>query len=204
MSGGVEHRVLKYIGGGFRKRYNITFRTPIKREMDPIKNYRFFSNFGRYYKKTKILYVPEKVFVLELPKIDEKLKFDEKKYIALDKNGKKYKLIEDGSNWQIQHLKSLQSAYRNSPFFEFYIDDLMPVFNKKYTYLLDVNIDTFLVLNKALEMNPTFSKSLEYVATSKKNDFRFLSEVKKHPTIQVEKYTQMFDDKHGFISNLSV
>ena len=100
MSGGIEHRVLKYSGKNFRKRYNITFRTPIKREMDVIKNYRFFSNFGRYYKKTKILYVPEKVFVLEVPKFNEKLKFDEKRYLSLDKNGKKYKLIEDKSNYE--------------------------------------------------------------------------------------------------------
>jgi len=101
MPGGIEHRVLKYIGGGFRKRYNITFRTPIKREMDPIKNYRFFSNFGRYYKKTKLLYVPEKVFVKDKPKSGEKLKFDKEKYIAVGKSGKKYELIKDNSNYEL-------------------------------------------------------------------------------------------------------
>ena len=64
MSGDVEHRVMKPSKVNFRKRYNITFRTPVKREDDIIKNYRFFSNFGRYYK------VPYKVF---LPKdYDEK------------------------------------------------------------------------------------------------------------------------------------
>lgn len=101
MPGGVEHRVLKYIGKSFRKRYNITFRTPIKREMDPIKNYRFFSNFGRYYKKTKLLYVPEKVFIDKKPLEEERLKFDKENYKAIGKNGKEYKLIKDGSNYEL-------------------------------------------------------------------------------------------------------
>ena len=61
MSGSIEHRVLKYgKNNKFRKRYNITFRTPIKREDDLIKNYRFFSNFGRYYKVPYLLYLPKK------------------------------------------------------------------------------------------------------------------------------------------------
>ena len=57
MGGNIEHRVLKPSKNNFRKRYNITFRTPVKMKDDLIKNYRFFSNFGRYYK------IPYKVFL---------------------------------------------------------------------------------------------------------------------------------------------
>ena len=101
MPGNIEHRVLKYIGNNFRKRYNITFRTPIKREMDIIKNYRFFSNFGRYYKKAYMLYVPEKVFIKDIPETGERLKYDKNNYIAVNKEGKKYKLLEDNSNYEL-------------------------------------------------------------------------------------------------------
>ena len=59
MSGSIEHRVLKPSKINFRKRYNITFRTPVKRSDDLIKNYRFFSNFGRYYKIPYLLYIPK-------------------------------------------------------------------------------------------------------------------------------------------------
>ena len=59
MSGDIEHRVVKPKKNKFRKRYNITFRTPIKREDDLIKNYRFFSNFGRYYKIPYKVYLPK-------------------------------------------------------------------------------------------------------------------------------------------------
>ncbi len=58
MSGDIEHRVLKPGKNKFRKRYNITFRTPVSREDDLIKNYRFFSNFGRYYRIPYKLYIP--------------------------------------------------------------------------------------------------------------------------------------------------
>lgn len=60
MSGSVKHRVLKNKKNTpFRRRYNITFRTPAPRSDDIIKNFRFFSNFGRYYTIPIKLYVPE-------------------------------------------------------------------------------------------------------------------------------------------------
>jgi len=62
---------------------------------------------------------------------------------STDRKKTKDCLVENSSQWQSQHLKSLQVAYRNSPFFEFYIDDLLPIFTKKYHFLLDVNIDSY-------------------------------------------------------------
>lgn len=61
MSGSVKHRVLKYKEkdiSKFRTRYNITFRTPVPAKVDIIKNFRFFSNFSRYYVQPSILIVP--------------------------------------------------------------------------------------------------------------------------------------------------
>jgi len=61
MSGNIEHRVLESVKSKpFRKRYNITFRTPVKMSVDIIKNYRFFSNFGRYYRKPYLIYLPKR------------------------------------------------------------------------------------------------------------------------------------------------
>jgi len=42
--------------------------------------------------------------------------------------------IEPAFNWQKQHFKSLEAAYRTSPYFEFFEDDLRPVFEKKHTF----------------------------------------------------------------------
>jgi hypothetical protein len=113
-------------------------------------------------------------------------------------------LLEKGTSWQDQHFKSLKTAYRNSPFFEFYIDDIAPIFEKKYKYLQDVNIDTFLFIEDALQLNARFSKTEKYEVETTENDFRLFAEKKHQPKKMVERYIQMFDDEHGFIPNLSI
>ncbi|MEQ6123332.1 WbqC family protein [Pseudotenacibaculum sp. MALMAid0570] len=112
-------------------------------------------------------------------------------------------LIEEGSNWQKQHYKSLKTAYNSSPFFEFYEDDLMKIFSANYKYLLDVNIDSFLFINDALELLKQHSLTEEYVDNASK-DFRNLASVKKHPKTNCASYIQVFDDKFGFLQNLSI
>lgn len=113
-------------------------------------------------------------------------------------------LVENDFPWQDQHFKSLQAAYRRSPYFEFFEDDLAPIFEKKYTYLTDVNIDTYLFLTDALQINQSYSKTEEYFLEPKETDYRNLASVKHQPNFQIESYVQMFDDKYGFISNLSI
>jgi hypothetical protein len=111
--------------------------------------------------------------------------------------------IEFGSNWQKQHFKSLKTAYNSSPYFEFYEDDLLPIFEKKYTYLLDLNLDSFEFINEALELDWSYTTTQEYQVTVP-NDYRSLANVKRHPDYTVDSYIQVFDDKHGFLPNLSI
>lgn len=113
-------------------------------------------------------------------------------------------LVENDFPWQDQHFKSLKIAYRTSPFFDFLEDDIAPIFHKKYKYLQDVNIDTFLFITDALQLNSTFTKTSEYQTENVKNDFRLLADRKHQPEKLVDNYIQMFDDKHGFINNLSI
>ena len=71
------------------------------------------------------------------------------------KNRQLYKdvKIANENNWQQQHLKSLKSAYSMSPFFEYYVDDLMSLFEKKFDYILDFNLSSFEVLLECLQLN---------------------------------------------------
>ena len=78
-------------------------------------------------------------------------------------------LVENDVPWQEHHLKSLQTAYRTSPFYEFYEDDLLSIFTKKYTFLQDVNIDTFLFISDALQINHQYSKTKEYILEENKD-----------------------------------
>ena len=113
-------------------------------------------------------------------------------------------LVDNDALWQEHHLKSLQTAYRTSPFYEFYEDDLLSIFKKNYTFLQDVNIDSFLFVTDALQISQKYSITEEYKVNVTENDFRALSDVKNKPKKLVDNYIQMFDDKHGFIPNLSI
>ena len=126
--------------------------------------------------------------------------------VSIPKSSKKTKskdILVENSNWQKQHYKSLEAAYNHSPFFEFYKDDLQKIFSKKYTYLLDVNLDSFAFIMEALELSKEYSLSKVYEET-KLNDFRNLADSKKKVEISFLSYIQMFDQKFGFLKNLSI
>ena len=124
--------------------------------------------------------------------------------IKSDRKKTKDTLVENNFPWQDQHFKSLKIAYRTSPFFDFLEDDIAKIFEKKYKYLYDVNIDTFLFITDALQLNSNFTTTESYDLETEKKDFRILADRKYQPKKSTEKYIQMFDDKHGFIPNLSI
>jgi hypothetical protein len=114
--------------------------------------------------------------------------------------------IETDFDWQKQHFKSLEAAYRSSPFFEFFEDDLRPIFEKKHTFLLDLNFEALAILSKCLRFKIEYTTTTEYfheVATTVITDYRSLADGKKDKSI-FDSYTQVFDDKNGFINNLSI
>jgi hypothetical protein len=126
--------------------------------------------------------------------------------VTIPKSNKKTKskdILIENSNWQKQHYKSLEAAYNHSPFFEFYKDDLYKIFSKKYTYLLDVNLDSFHFIMDTLELFKEYTLSKTYEET-KLNDFRNLADSKKKVEISTIPYIQMFDQKFGFLKNLSI
>ena len=111
--------------------------------------------------------------------------------------------LESAFDWQKQHFKSLEAAYRSSPFFEFFEDDIMPIFEKKFTYLLDLNFQTIEIIAKCLGMKLEIEKTLEYFQIPSQIDFRTLVNGKKD-VYQFETYPQVFEEKFGFLNNLSI
>ncbi|MGL2994775.1 WbqC family protein [Flavobacterium sp. TSSA_36] len=114
-------------------------------------------------------------------------------------------VIENDFDWQKQHFKSLEAGYRSSPFFEFFEDDFRPFFEKKHTYLMELNFETLALIEKCLRLPISFTKTEEYFHEVGADvlDCRTLINGKKDPNL-FESYSQVFDDKHGFINNLSV
>jgi hypothetical protein len=112
--------------------------------------------------------------------------------------------IDYKDSWQKQHLKSLKTAYSASPFFEFYIDDLLSIFEKKYTYLLDLNLESHLLIMDALQLDIPLKKSENYITKTEYLDLRYLAIDKNKTTYNLERYIQVFEQNNGFISNLSI
>lgn len=112
--------------------------------------------------------------------------------------------IENDFGWQKNHFKSLEAAYRTSPFFEYFEDDFRPLFQKKHEFLMDLNYEIFQLVNDSLGINIQPEKTTEFFhEVSNYTDFRPLVNGKKDTT-QLEEYTQVFNEKHGFINNLSI
>ena len=70
--------------------------------------------------------------------------------------------LETAFNWQKQHFKSLEAAYRTSPFFEYFEDELQPIFQKKHTFLMDLNLQTLEIVSKCLRLDFLYDQTTEY------------------------------------------
>lgn len=113
--------------------------------------------------------------------------------------------IENDFSWQKQHWKSLQTAYRTSPFFEFYEDDFEPLYNTRYTYLIDFNYDCLRVALESLQLEIEFSKTDTYnIHPQNVLDGRKLVDAKSKEPVTLEDYPQVFQNKYGTITNLSI
>lgn len=113
--------------------------------------------------------------------------------------------IDYRNNWQQTHLRSIQTAYRSSPFYEFYEDDLLPLFQKKYTYLLDFNLTAHHLLMECLQLDILSNKTTEFELKPKLiTDCRFLIDAKKECPANFRPYYQIFETNNGFLKNLSV
>lgn len=112
--------------------------------------------------------------------------------------------LETAFDWQKQHFKSLEAAYRTSPFFEYFEDDLRPIFEKKHEFLWDLNYQTLEIVSHCLGLDFPYEETEEYhKEVTDVLDFRYLIQGKKDPTL-IEPYVQVFGDKHGFLNNLSI
>jgi hypothetical protein len=142
------------------------------------------------------IYSPNGIQLLNIPVKHSKITHQKTKDVK----------IETDFDWQKQHFKSLEAAYRSSPFFEYFEDDIRPIFEKKHTFLLDLNFETFDFISKSLRMKFDYETTTEYFHEVDLNnflDFRYLANGKKDDS-QFEPYTQVFEEKEGFLNNLTV
>lgn len=118
--------------------------------------------------------------------------------------------ISNDYNWQNIHWRTLESGYRRSPFFEYYEDDFKDFYyDKKFTYLVDLNEALQQVVLEQLKQKPAYQFSTEYIANYPDAvDYRNLispkESIEQDTNFVVKPYSQVFETRHGFIPNLSI
>jgi hypothetical protein len=95
-------------------------------------------------------------------------------------------------SWQKIHWRSIETAYNNSPFFIYYRDLFEPFYYKKFDFLLDFNTRLLEVIFRILRIEKEISFTDHFENRSDDlNDFL------------LPHYTQVFENKSGFLPDLS-
>ncbi len=113
--------------------------------------------------------------------------------------------VENAFPWQARHWKSLETAYRSSPYFEYYEDALRPLFVEQHSSLLDLNVKTIETISLLLGFELKFTRTTSYLkGADTVVDHRYLVNAKREAPFSLERYPQVFEEKHGFLPNLSI
>ncbi len=118
--------------------------------------------------------------------------------------------IDYNKKWQKLHWRSIESAYRHSPFFEYYMDEFSPFYEQRFEYLLDFNAALLEVVLQALEIDNTISYSSDFINAALKDcaDYREIIHPKRDlssdPLFVPVSYQQVFAERLGFMPNLSI
>lgn len=115
--------------------------------------------------------------------------------------------ISDHGNWRHLHWNALQSAYGESPFFEYYQDDIRPFFERRWVYLLDFNEAIMAKMCELLDIHPRADFTGAYVHEPAIPSYRMAIRPKNpeaDPCFEPKPYYQVYRQKHGFLPNLSI
>ncbi|MEY4904324.1 MAG: hypothetical protein RLZZ292_2139, partial [Bacteroidota bacterium] len=100
--------------------------------------------------------------------------------------------------------QSIRSAYGRAPYFEYYSDFFEPIFQKKHTYLFELNKELFLLLIKLLKIKTPIAFSETYIKKDALPHSIVDGRNQSFSTETLSPYSQLFEDRHGFLPNLSV
>lgn len=118
--------------------------------------------------------------------------------------------IDYHTRWPQIHWRAIESAYKSSPFFMYYADDIEPFYNQQFNSLIDFNSQLQQTIIELIGCNINISYTEGYKTIAA--DFDDFADTihpkinKSQPdnTFVFEKYYQVFERKHGFKENMSI
>ena len=118
--------------------------------------------------------------------------------------------ISDHGNWRHLHWNAIESAYNHTPFFEYYKDDFRPFYEKKFDFLVDYNEQLCQLVCQLIDIDTSFQRTESYVAEPSNTiiDLRDAIHPKKEvmddASFRAVPYYQVFQERLGFLPNLSI
>ncbi len=115
-------------------------------------------------------------------------------------------IISDSEKWQSHHFKSLQSAYNRSPFFEYYRDELSDLYKKPFVKLADWNLHCLGWVKQKLNFPSEirFTEQTIPYGSAGQDDSRDEVRPQNFSLWNPVLYHQVFEEKTGFLPNLSI
>jgi hypothetical protein len=116
--------------------------------------------------------------------------------------------IDNSQKWQNNHWRTIESAYRKAPYFEYYSDDLKNLIYHRQDFLFDLNLQLLSFCLKSIRFSPTLSLSRTYEKIPASHVFDLRSQLNpKKPALSRNLYNpvsyyQVFGS--GFVENLSL
>jgi hypothetical protein len=115
-------------------------------------------------------------------------------------------LINNVENWQKNHWKAIESAYNASPYFMYYKDELLPFYIETPKSLIEFNIILLYKLLELIGINKKIKFTSEYNKNTSglRNLRNHFNPKKENKSFITPRYFQVFEEKFGFQSNLSI
>ena len=113
--------------------------------------------------------------------------------------------VDYSLNWPEQFWRAVYAAYSNSPFFLFYQDELKDFFQRRFDTLWELNQQSlymvleWLGVDKEIQTSRTFTDKFNHTM-----DLRYLIHPKSSIVLNLDTWTQVFDEKYGFNPKVSI
>lgn len=113
--------------------------------------------------------------------------------------------IDYSRRWQQVHLGAFNAAYKSSPYFEFYFEEIAGIISSNHEFLIDLNMELIRFLINSLKIKTTISYTSHFEPlNSDPSDFRYILTPKKEFKTDYRDYCQVFPSDKGFIAGLSI
>lgn len=106
--------------------------------------------------------------------------------------------------WQQIHLRCLESAYRKSAYFDYYFPYFEKIYKQKFNTLIELNDYCLKTILKLLKVKKEYSYTEDFEKIADDKDFRISLSKNNYNNFEMKPYYQVFADRHGFVSNLSI